>query len=156
MKPRAQILTGDNFRLHRSARRHLEDGWPIIPLAPKGKTPLNPGGCNSPITEWPKFAAYITEHPKLNYGIVTGKDSGLIVVDIDGEIGEASLQQLEQEAGRLPKTICVLSGKGRHLYFHSNNSELRNKIAWRPGIDVRANGGLHRWCAKHPFLGQCV
>ena len=141
MQGRVQILMPQNFQLRRIARRQLEAGWPIIPLAPKGKAPLNPGGCNSPITEWPKFAAYIGEHPKLNYGIVTGKASGLIVIDIDGEAGEASLRLLEAESVPLPKTTCVRTGKGRHLYFISDTTALRNRNGWRPGIDVRANGG---------------
>ena len=58
-----------------------------------------------------------------NYvGIVTGPVSGIVVVDVDGAEGEASLAAL----GELPPTPTVRTGKGRHLYFKHPGFPVRN------------------------------
>ncbi len=76
-----------------------------------------------------------------NYGIATGAESGIFIVDIDGAEGEKSLEELQLVHGKLPETLTAISGNGRHLFFiHpgkrvSGNS---NKIA--PKVDIRGDG----------------
>ncbi|SEE27912.1 Primase C terminal 2 (PriCT-2) [Rhizobiales bacterium GAS191] len=58
--------------------------------------------------------------PDANIGIAPGKESGIFVLDVDGEPGETQLAKLEAEHGPLPETTEVKSGRaggGRHLYF---------------------------------------
>jgi hypothetical protein len=82
---------------------------------------------------------------QFNIGIATGQDSGIWVLDVDDEDGEATLRELEAQHGKLPPTYEVLTGKGRHLYWRwpSDGPEIRNSQVrpGMPGLDVRGNGG---------------
>ena len=71
-----------------------------------------------------------------NIAIVTGAISGIVVVDIDGAVGEASLAHLE-----MPETVEVKTPNGRHFYFKHPGREMRNGVRLLPGIDLRADGG---------------
>lgn len=81
---------------------------------------------------------------ELNIGIATGPGSGVWVLDIDGDEGEATLRKLEAAHGALPPTVEVITGNGRHVYFRWPtgidilNSQERDEI---PGIHVRGAGG---------------
>ncbi len=83
--------------------------------------------------------------PDANIGIATGKDSNLIVIDVDPRHGGwEGLQSLFERAdATFPATIEAITGSdGRHFYFQMPDADIRNsqnKLA--PGVDVRANGG---------------
>ena len=82
--------------------------------------------------------------PKANIGIRTGKESGIFVVDLDGEEGIEALAKLETEHDALPRTPTVRTGGGgRHRYFkYPLGVEVKNKIKiLRLPIDVRGDGG---------------
>jgi hypothetical protein len=76
---------------------------------------------------------------------VTGPESGILVLDVDGKQGEESLIQFEQRGSRhLPDTYTVRTGGGgQHLYFlWPEGADVRNsqsRIA--PGLDIRGRGG---------------
>jgi hypothetical protein len=55
--------------------------------------------------------------PDANIGLATGKVSDVVVLDVDGPIGEETLAKIERKHGSLPPTMQVKTGKGRHLYF---------------------------------------
>ena len=77
-----------------------------------------------------------------NIGVATGRRSGILVLDVDGKVGKASLEKLQAEHGRLPKTVTVKTGKGRHRYFLSDDARIRNSVGnLGKGIDVRADRG---------------
>ena len=58
------------------------------------------------------------------------------------DVGKASLKELQAEHGRLPKTVTVKTGKGRHLYFRSDGARVGNSAGrLGKGIDVRGDGG---------------
>jgi hypothetical protein len=79
-----------------------------------------------------------------NIGIATGKLSGVWVLDVDGDDGEATLRKLEAEHGALPATVEAITGNGRHLYFAwPSRIEIRNRQEHEEiaGIHVRGNGG---------------
>jgi hypothetical protein len=81
---------------------------------------------------------------QFNIGIATGEGSGIWVLDIDGDEGEATLRSLEAEHSALPVTVEAITGKGRHLYWRwPSGREIRNRQVSLefPGIDVRGNGG---------------
>jgi hypothetical protein len=74
--------------------------------------------------------------------IPTGKPSGWVVVDIDGDDGWDSLRDLERDYGSLPKTASVRTPRGYHFYFKWPGAEVRcsaSQVA--PHIDVRGDGG---------------
>jgi Bifunctional DNA primase/polymerase, N-terminal len=79
--------------------------------------------------------------PDKNIGIVTGKISGLFVVDIDSEDAFQKILQLLPNRA-LPQTWISKTAKGYHLYFRYHD-EILSKSAVRiaEGIDIRADGG---------------
>jgi len=82
------------------------------------------------MTPW-AVASYSQE--KYNVGIVTGKISGVMVLDIDGD--------LPDDFPKLPKTWEAKTAKGRHLYFkYEDGMKNRAKINGH-NIDFRADGG---------------
>ncbi len=124
----------------KEALRYLEMGLSVIPLRHKDKKPL---------TSWDDYQKRRSQEweveewwatwPDANIGIVTGKVSGLVVVDVDGEKGLETAKRLG-----LPETPTVKTGKGEHYYYrHSGNGEIRNvqKKDSLPGIDLRGDGG---------------
>lgn len=119
-----------------SLRRNNE--FSIIPLAYKTKEP----SCNwkefqQKHPSLPEYEAWFGEAEHKNVGIVTGAISNVIVLDVDGPDGEASLATL----GELPSTPTVQTGKGRHLYFKHPGFPVRNFVRIKPGLDVRGDGG---------------
>lgn len=79
--------------------------------------------------------------PGINFGVCT---AGLIVLDVDGDAGRASLSRLERQHGPLPLTWRVATGSGgRHIYFSSPRGVIARNSASKlaKGLDIRANGG---------------
>jgi hypothetical protein len=119
-------------------------GWSIIPIRPGDKRPL---------VRWEDYQhrcpsqdearGWLRASPEAGVGIVTGAISGLVVVDIDVRHGgDAALDHLEHEHGRLPITVeCRTGGGGRHLYFTHPGVLIRNRVGLAPGVDVRGDGG---------------
>ena len=57
-------------------------------------------------------------------------------------LAERDLKKLQEEHGRLPKTVTVKTGKGRHLYFRCADVRVSNSAGRiGKGIDVRGDGG---------------
>src|SRR5262249_5210065 len=81
--------------------------------------------------------------PDANVGLVTGSASRLLVLDVDGDQGRASLATLEQEHGRLPEGVRVHTPRGgQHLYFKCPQTRVGNSAGkLGPGLDVRGEGG---------------
>jgi hypothetical protein len=66
-----------------------------------------------------------------------------VVIDIDAPQGFESLLQIEETFGQPPETLEVTTGGGgRHLYFRApKNEKIQSQNAWRPSIDIKAEGG---------------
>lgn len=89
--------------------------------------------------------------PNANVGIATGLEgSRIIVIDIDGPQGRASLASLQAQHDTLPPTLTSRSGRadgGQHLFFKVPDTQDISKLTNRSGsvlglgIDVRASGG---------------
>lgn len=114
-------------------------------------------GDKKPACEWKPYQTTratpeqcaVWDKQGFNIGLATGKISGFIVLDVDGEEGQQSLAELEATHGALPETITAQSGKGKHYYFQMPNDgrEIRN-LSGRsvygevlPSLDVRGDGG---------------
>lgn len=93
-----------------------------------------------------------------NIGVVTGKISGLAIIDIDSPEGESEINQLG-----LPSTLTALTGGGgKHLFYkYSDTFPTRSKLF--TGVDVRGEAGYailppsrhnsgnrYRWLVKKP------
>jgi len=128
-----------------AALKYRSFGWSVIPFR---------AGTKRPMVRWRQFQTarpsedtlrrWFADHPDANLGIVTGRVSDLVVLDIDPKFGgDDSLIELEHRHGPLPETPEVLTGGGgRHLYFRHPGGELRNRVNLLPGIDLRGDGGV--------------
>ena len=77
-------------------------------------------------------------------GICTGRESGLLVLDVDPRNGGSeSLVQLIAQYGELPKTlVCGTGGGGLHYYFqHPDQFQLKGKVSGYAGLDIKSDGG---------------
>jgi hypothetical protein len=128
----------------KAALAYAARGWSVLPIEPRGKRPLVAWlELQQRIAEADEIEAWFERWPEANVGIVTGRISGLVVIDVDiAHGGTASLADLERERGALPPTVeAVTGGGGRHLYFAQPPQILRNRVGMRPGIDLRGEGG---------------
>jgi hypothetical protein len=141
-------------------------GWLVVPLHnPKqgvcscrkkncsspGKHPRTEHGLKDGSKDPKQIALWWEKWPDANLGILTGQESGLLVLDVDGEDGKAALRALMAEHGSLPKTLCAKTGrkgadgkrKGCHYYFRvPGGAAIRNSAgALGKGLDIRADGG---------------
>ncbi len=133
-------------------------GWSVLPLhAPTedgcscGDTACARIGKHPHIRAWKSRATrdpatigdWWQGWPDANIGILTGRGSGVVVLDVDPRNGgDDALAELEREYGPLPRTVSVVTGGGRqHLYFRAPSVPLRStQIA--DGLDLKAEGGL--------------
>ncbi len=109
-------------------------GWSVIPVGVDKKPTIawkpyqTQKATSEQIKSW--FSASGT-----NLGIVTGKISNLIVVDIDVRNGGSD------EAFKDINTIkCKTGGGGWHYYFKYEDG-IQNKAGIQQGIDIRGEGG---------------
>lgn len=119
--------------------------WNVFPLIPKRKEPITSNGFRDATTEISRIVNWWTEYPDANVGIRTGKESGFIVIDIDGEIGDYYLEKLVSQYGVLPDTVISITGSGgKHILFkypNIPNVVIKNKVNWLEKIDIRGDGG---------------
>lgn len=135
-------------------------GWPVMALhalssgqctcgrpecSSAGKHPRTWHGLLDASTDPNQILHWWQRWPNSNLGVVTGKSSGLLVIDVDPRHGgDIALGQLEREHGRLPNTIETVTGSGgRHILFQYRAHQIVRNSAGRigPGIDVRGEGG---------------
>lgn len=132
------------MKAHLAALQYAEFHWSVIPIRAFDKRPL---------IKWQEYQQrrasileindWYQQWNNANVGIVTGKVSGIVVLDIDPQHdGEKSLEAWEKEHGPLPRTVEVKTGGGgRHLYFKHPGGVVHNKVGIAPGIDLRGDGG---------------
>jgi hypothetical protein len=118
-------------------------GLRVFPCRIKSKEPLINDNLNRATTDRNIIEGWWTDRP-FNIGIATGEESGVWVLDIDGQEGAQTLRDLEAAHGELPPTITAITGSGRHYYWKwPTDVEIRNTQARDdiPGIDARGEGG---------------
>lgn len=134
------------------AFKYRQRGLSIIPITPRGKTPLIPSWLpyqdrlptEQELAEWFK-----EKWPSANIGIITGKISNLAVIDVDSKEGEQSLVDL---IGNIPETPISKTPKGMHLFFrHPGGIHLHNFARKMPGLDFRGDGG---YVVASPSIGS--
>lgn len=80
-------------------------------------------------------------------GILTGKKSGIVVVDIDVKSGGIETWNKVLETNVLPDTLSVATGGGGFHYYFKYDDRTKNLVSRSnamtdgPGIDVKADGG---------------
>lgn len=139
-------------RNYKAALDLLEDGFCVVPQA--SVRVKHPG------VRWTEFQSRLPTLRELEswrpmfaggVGFITGKISNCVVIDIDGDEGEALLKKFEKKHGSLPETLTARSGsgRGRHLYFEHPGGHVKTYANKIDKIDVRGDGG---YCAAPPSL----
>lgn len=117
----------------------LADGYSIIPVA-KDKRPL--------LASWKEYQTrkpsedeihvWWKKWPSANIGIVTGKISGITVVDLD--IYKTPHTSLD----KFPETLTVKTGNGGYQLYYNYTEGLTvsaEGYPGLPGVDIRSDGG---------------
>ena len=146
-------------RVDAVAQEYAERGWPVFPChtpthvgcsccrgdcSSPGKHPRTASGLRDATTDPGVVASWWRRWPNANVGIVTGRASGLVVIDIDPRHGGIeSMQDLVRRHGPLPPGPRVRTGSGGwHLVYAQPDREIHNSVnRVGPGIDVRGSGG---------------
>jgi len=123
------------------AKRYQAAGWAIFPV--KGKIPTTLHGVLDASVECHLADIWFERFPDRGVALATGKTSGVWVLDLDGEVGLASMARLQQEHGDLPKTVGSKTGRGFHLFWKMpEDGDVRNSASQvAEKIDVRGTGG---------------
>jgi hypothetical protein len=118
-------------------------GWRVFPIAGKAP-PYIKEWQNKASTDEAQIRAWWKQWPSANLALATGAGSGVFVVDVDGEAGALSLNDLETIYGKLPETLEVETARGRHLYFEQPvgmRTKTQASGALGINIDIRGDGG---------------
>lgn len=116
-----------------AALQYEKYGWSVIPVGPT-KTPLVPWKEHQTTRATPEqIIAWHKKYPDMGIGVVTGKISGIAVVDIESGGDVTSY----------PDTVVAATGGGGfHLYFrYPEGAEVGNAVRVRELTDVRGEGG---------------
>jgi hypothetical protein len=132
--------------LKSSALRLAEDGFPVFPVRPGDKRPLISGWKEAATMDPAIIAAWWSQWPDANIGIVTGERSGLVVLDVDVATGGLeSFEELKSCISDWPDTLMVRTGSGGlHVYFRMwDGIRIGNSVSkLAPGLDIRGEGGF--------------
>lgn len=161
---KAPAETGVECECMKGRRKRAETGnLPLVPCPQPGKLPHT--------RDWPNVASidpveinkWHLRWPLANYSAVTGPGSNVWVLDIDGDLGFASLANILADIDPLPPTWMTQSGSGNgaHYWFRrSLGTDIRNSASQiGPGIDVRGYNGhvllpgsLHKSGNRYRFM----
>jgi hypothetical protein len=164
-----------------AALGYLDRGWAALALCPPGHqdvtdyhrtTCQSPGkrplgrwkGWQSRLPTMEELAAQWEAVPRANVGVVTGRVSGLVGIDVDGPDGEQLLQEASSEEGT-PGTLAFRTARGLRLLYsieagttvrswsvRSDGSEV--KVLGEGGLTVmppsrHSSGVTYRWLRRH-------
>lgn len=143
-----------------TAQKYAKRNWAVIPCyasqygghcgcnnlncSSVGKHPRTNNGFKDASTDIQQIQHWWTQWPESNIGIITGQQSGLVVLDVDGDVGHESLCNLIQLHGPLPNTLTAITGRGQHFYFSYPEGHSIKNSAGKIGknLDIRADGGF--------------
>lgn len=122
-----------------SALQYQEAGFSVIPIRVKDKRPSGEWkDYQSRLATREEIEGWWAENADLNFAVVTGKVSKLIVVDIDPKNGgEESVKQLH-----LPPTHIIRTGGGGAHYYYQwlHDAPPPNRKGYLSGIDIQGEG----------------
>lgn len=124
----------------------LHRGFRIFPCRPRDKKPLLRGWQVKASSSLSAARDWVRQNPGCNWGVATGPQSAVFILDVDGEAGRSSLSSLERIYGPLPFTLTSRSGRsdgGEHRWFrYPADREIRNSAGTLGrGLDIRGAGG---------------
>ena len=121
--------------LRQFALKYAAQSYSLIPI----------GKDKKPLVKWQEYQIrrateeeinqWFIQWPDMNIGIVTGKISNLVVIDIDPRHGGS-----DEQFKAILTPHCRTGGGGWHYYF-SYTDGVKNKAGLWNGIDIRGDGG---------------
>jgi hypothetical protein len=140
-------------------------GFKVIQVSPISKHPTMPDWPNRATSDVGLILRWDGHWPGQNWGVLTGRKGGLLVLDADGERGIADLARLEAEHGAL-RTLRVRSGRGEHVWLRlpPGDDDVRNQQPLAgTRVDVRGYhgqavipGSLHKSGRRYEWLPGCA
>jgi hypothetical protein len=130
-----------------------------------GKHPTTPHGLKDASTNPEIVFDWWQRWPDANLGLRTGSASGLVVLDVDGDVGNNSLKKLTDQFGPFPSTTQSKTRRGEHfLLQYPQGIEIKGSVGkLGPGLDIRAEGnyvivppsryigGRYEWVNRQPL-----
>jgi hypothetical protein len=113
---------------------------PALPIfAVKNKRPLEAGWQDSPPISLDAVTSWEPRHTGCGWAAAVVND--LFIIDCDSDAALSTLSD-NLESRPIPCTRVTLTPRGFHLWFRKpEDVVVRNRVAVKPGIDVRSKGG---------------
>jgi hypothetical protein len=131
--------------LLKAALAYARRGVPVFPCEPAAKRPLTRNGHWDATRDPRAIGRWWRRWPSANVGVPTGRESGVVVLDVDPDAGGSeSLAKLERACGPVPTTATARTGGGgiHHFFRYPRGKEIRNSAGLLGlGLDVRGEGG---------------
>ncbi len=123
---------------------YIARGWSVFPLVPRTKTPamkLAPLLAGQVRLDAAQVKAIWTATPDAGVAIVTGKPSGVVVLDVDPRNGgdEAAVRAA---LGYTPQFVVRTGGGGIHIYCAMGAADVRCGKTSMAGVDRKGSGGF--------------
>ena len=116
-----------------AALQYLAKGYSIIPIGKRKK----------PIIPWKEYQTrsatadevkgWFAEYPHMDIGIVTGKISRIVVVDVEAGGSTENLS---------PTVISQTGGGGYHFFYKHPGKYVKNQVRLRDKMDIRGMGAM--------------
>lgn len=137
---------------------YVDRGWNIFPIEPNGKRPVvvssGVGEDGQPFDsrlKWNTFQynrvgkdqvrKWNDAYPDANWAVVCGQISNIVVMDVDGPEGIASLEKHHPEMAAT-QTFIQKTPRGHHLFFiHPGQGVNVKSFPILDKVDIKADGG---------------
>ena len=129
--------------VYEQAVKYVDSGWSVLPVRPEEKRPY--------MTNWLQYQhnkatketgeSWFTNLAGAGVGMVTGKISGIVVLDVESYCKIP----IEELLKRYPTQLVARSGGGGyHLYYTypQGVGRIANRVGIFEGADLRADGGF--------------
>ncbi len=133
-----------------AALEYRKMGWSVIPVRLSFEEGRTDKAQKKPLIDWKDHQTRIASEdelktwwkkwPEAQIGVVTGKISGLVVLDVDPGATIEKINEL-----RIPPTPTVKTPRGFHYYLKYPGSPMKNAtdlFGRNSHIDLRADGGF--------------
>lgn len=119
-------------------------GFAVFPVGPDCRVPRCAHGYKDASKDPDAIRALWAASPDANVALSAGPVSGVFVLDVDVKEldGRQSMVDMQARNAQLPRTWTAATPSGGwHLFFAHPDRELRNRVGFLPGLDIRAAGG---------------
>lgn len=130
-----------------AALSYAELGWKVLPVKAFDKEPCMRGWQQSATSKPELISKYWKQFPDASVGILLGRSSGLVVLDVDMPYGYESLEMLKDDIGCSIETdvMTFTPSGGCHLYFtypRGHAIKTKGKIEGYPNLEILSESSM--------------